>query len=110
MFTHLLNLLNLGRNLYQKLLMSSVMVDVIGKFYKNTYKIHMNEGQCKDFMNMFIRQKFLKNIQKLHFKRLLTIRSKANFDLSNVHNYHLVKVLRKKISHLILLFYFSRHT
>jgi len=34
MFTHLLILLNRGQNLYQKLLMSFVMVDVIGKCYK----------------------------------------------------------------------------
>jgi hypothetical protein len=47
MFTHLLNLLDLGQNIYQKLLMSWWMS--LRNATKNTYKIHMNEGQRKDF-------------------------------------------------------------
>jgi hypothetical protein len=33
MFTHLWNLLNLSQNLYQKLLMSSILVDATWKSY-----------------------------------------------------------------------------
>jgi hypothetical protein len=65
----------------------------------------MNEGQCKDF-NMFIKHNFFKNNKKSISKGLLKIR--FNFDPSKVHNYHLVKVLNKSISHLILLFHYSR--
>jgi hypothetical protein len=55
MCTHLWNLLNLHQNLYQKLLMSSIVVDVIWKSLKNTHNVHMNEGQGKYLKNMFIR-------------------------------------------------------
>jgi hypothetical protein len=33
-----------------------------------------------------------------------------NFDISKVHNYHLVKVSQKMISHLILSFHSSTHS
>jgi hypothetical protein len=39
--------------------------------------------------------------KQIHFKR--TFENKVQFDLSKVHNYHLVKVLKKKISHFISL-------
>jgi hypothetical protein len=42
----------------------------------------------------------LTNIKKIKSKGLLKI--KSNFDLSKVHNYHLVRVSQKKISHLTL--------
>jgi len=50
---------------------------------------------------------FSKKTKKSISKGLLKIR--FNLDLSKVHNYHLVKVLSKSISHLILLFHSSRH-
>jgi len=46
--------------------------------------------------------------KKIISKRLLKIRS--NFDPSKVHNYHLVKVSQKKISHLTLSFHSSTHS
>jgi hypothetical protein len=67
----------------------------------------MNEGQCKYF-NMFIKHIFFKNNKKSIPKGLLKIR--FNFDPSKVHNYYLVKVLNKIISHLILLFHYLKHT
>jgi hypothetical protein len=48
-----------------------------------------------------------KNNKKSISKGLLKI--KFNFDPSKVHNYHLAKVLKKQISHLILLFHYSKH-
>jgi hypothetical protein len=48
---------------------------------------------------------FLINIKNFISKGLLKIR--FNFDPSKVHNYHLVKVSQKKISHLTLSFHFS---
>jgi hypothetical protein len=44
--------------------------------------------------------KNLTNKKKVILKGLLKTRS--NFDLSKVHNYHLVKVSQKTISHLTL--------
>jgi hypothetical protein len=67
----------------------------------------MNESQCKDFNNMFIKHIFFKNNKKSISKGLL--KTRLNFDPSKVHNYHLVKVLNKIISQLILLFHSSRH-
>ncbi len=50
---------------------------------------------------------FFKNNKKSILEGLLKI--KFNFDPSKVHNYHLAKVLKKEISHLILLFHYSKH-
>jgi hypothetical protein len=47
-----------------------------------------------------MRHKKLKEQKKFISKGFLKTRS--NFDLSNFHNYHLVKVSQKKISHLAL--------
>jgi hypothetical protein len=49
----------------------------------------------------------LTNKRKIISKRLSKIR--FNFDLSKVHNYHLVKVSQKMISHLVLSFHSSTH-
>jgi hypothetical protein len=66
----------------------------------------MNEGQCKDFQNMLIKHFIFFKQQKIYFKRTFEI--KSNFDLSKVHNYHLVKALKKKVLHIILLFHFLK--
>ncbi len=55
MFTHLWNLLNLGQNLYQKLLILCIMVDDTWNSKRKTH--HMNDGQCKDFQSMFPKHK-----------------------------------------------------
>jgi hypothetical protein len=47
------------------------------------------------------------NTNKSISKGLLKIR--FNSDFSKVHNYHLVKVSQKKISHLTLSFHSSTH-
>jgi hypothetical protein len=39
----------------------------------------------------------------------ILLKIKSNFYLLKVHNYHLVKVLKKNISHVILLFHYSNH-
>jgi hypothetical protein len=67
----------------------------------------MNEGQNKYFENMVTRHKIFEKKQSIS-KRFLKMRS--NFETSKIHNYHLVKVFKKMISHFILIFYFSRHT
>jgi hypothetical protein len=46
-------------------------------------------------------------LEKSISKGLLKI--KSNFDPSKIHNYHLVKVLKKNSFHLILLFHSSMH-
>jgi len=46
MVTHLWNLLSLGQNLYQKLLMFFIMVDDTWNPKRKTHKIHMNDSQC----------------------------------------------------------------
>ncbi len=74
-------------------------------FIKKTHKVHMNKIQLKDFKNMFIRHKNLRNKKKTFSNKLLKI--KFNFDLSKLHNYHLIKVLKKKNSHLIYYFIFQ---
>ncbi len=56
-FTHLWDLLSLGQNLYQKLLMFFIMVDDTWNPKRKTHKIHMNDGQCKFFKSMFIKHK-----------------------------------------------------
>jgi hypothetical protein len=75
------------------------------------HKVHPNEILNIFFKNMFIRHDFVGK-KKNHFKKTFEIR--FNFDLSKVHNYHLVKVLKKNTSHLyfilyIILFHFSKH-
>jgi hypothetical protein len=62
----------------------------------------MNEGQCKVLKNMLIKHNCFLKQQKIYFKRTFEI--KSNFDLSKVHNYHLVKVLKKRVLHLIYYF------
>jgi len=51
--------------------------------------------------------KILGNKEKNHFKR--TLKTRSNFDRSNVHNHHLVNILQNKISQLALLFHSSTH-
>jgi len=51
---------------------------------------------------------FLTNTKKFISKGLSKIR--FNFDLSKVHNYHLVKVFQKMISHLALSFHSSTNS
>jgi len=57
MFTHLWNLLSLGQNLNQKLLMFFIMVDDTWNPKRKTHKIHMNDGQCNFFKSMFTKHK-----------------------------------------------------
>jgi hypothetical protein len=59
-----------------------------------------------DISNMYsLGLEMLINTNKFISKGLLKIRFKL--DYSKVHNYHLVKVLQKKISHLTLSFHSS---
>jgi hypothetical protein len=59
----------------------------------------------------------VKNKNKIHYEQMFFKKSiskgllkiKSNLDLSKVHNYRLVKVLKENIFHLILLFHFSMH-
>jgi hypothetical protein len=59
----------------------------------------MNEGQNNDFEEMFIKKNVFEKQKKSIWNGLLKTSSK--FDSSKVHNYYLVKVLKKIISHLI---------
>jgi hypothetical protein len=59
------------------------------------------------FKTYSIGTKFVRKKKSIS-KRLLKIR--FNFDLSKVHNYHLVIYLSIKNSHFISLFHHSKHT
>jgi len=85
MFTHLWNLLNLGQNLYYKMLMFLLWWMQLGNLKKKTCKVHMNENLIKIFKTLFIWGK-----KKSILKGLLKI--KSNFNISKIHNNHLVKV------------------
>jgi hypothetical protein len=91
MFTHLRNFLNL----YQKMLMSFVMVNASWKSEKENQKVHMNEAQLENLKTCSLGKEIWKIIQYIYFKKIkLGIRS--NFNPSKVHNYHMVKVFWKK--------------
>ncbi len=95
MLIHLWNLLNLGQNLYQNLLMI-IMVDVTWKSLKKNSQNPHEWGPNRDFKNIFIRHtKFEKQKTKIISKGLLRIR--FIFYPSKVYNYHLVKGFKKKI-------------
>jgi hypothetical protein len=72
------------------------MVVATWKSLKKSCRVHMNEGQNRNFEDMFIR---------LFFNRKITIKSiskgslkiRSNFDPSKVNNYHLVRFLRNHI-------------
>ncbi len=89
MLIHLWNFLNLGQNLYQKLLMI-IMVDVTWKsLKKKSHKIHMNETQIEISKTFSLGTQNLKNKRKSISEGLLRIR--FIFYSSKVYNYHLVK-------------------
>ncbi len=67
MFTHLKPSKPMS-NLYQKLLMSSIIVDATWTSLKNPHKIHMNEGQNNDFEDMFIKKNVFEKQKKNPFE------------------------------------------
>jgi hypothetical protein len=65
-----------------------------------THEIHKNKSPFKYFNYVPIGEKKLTNKKKIISKGLL--KTRFNFDLLKIHNYHLVKVPQKHISHVIL--------
>jgi hypothetical protein len=74
------------------------MVKSLRKSKKKTHKAHKNQILFRSFNYVPIGHKKFDKQKKIISKGLL--KTSSNFDLSKVHNYHLIKVSPKTISHL----------
>jgi hypothetical protein len=76
--------------------------EIILKILKEKpHKIHQNKSPFRYFNYVPIGHKIFDKQKKIISKGLL--KTRFNFDASKVHNYHLVKVSQKKISHKLTL-------
>jgi hypothetical protein len=76
------------------------MVKSFRKSTKKTHKVHKNKILFRYFNYVPIGHKNFDKQKKFISKGLL--KTSSNFDLSKVHNYHVVKVSPKNISHVPL--------
>lgn len=67
----------------------------------------MNKSTTRDLKTIAIGKKIWEKKQSSLWKGLFE--NKVEFEPSKVHNKNLIKVLRKRISNLSLLFHFSTH-
>jgi len=75
-------------------------------YKRKTHKVHKNKVALRYFNYVPIGNIKFDKHKKFISKGL----SKYNFDPSKVHNYHLVKVSKKMISHVILSFHSLTHS
>jgi hypothetical protein len=78
------------------------------KSLRKSHEIHKKRIPFRYFNYVPIGQRIFDKQKKIISKGLL--KTRFHFDLSKIHNYDLVKVSQKYISHLILRFHSSTHT
>jgi hypothetical protein len=78
-----------------------VQLNYFENLKRKTHKIHENKSPFRHFNYVPIGHKNFDKQKKIISKGLL--KTKFNFDASKVHNYHLVKVSKKKISNKLTL-------